>query len=111
MLEPEQSLSVQERSPSDVRTLQLRPVLTTLGAVPLHGPRGHHYHQHPQLPDHLPGVYKGPGQRSLHGNEGFSLLISVHKVGIDVVGLPVIIVPVQNHPGVVVAQHVRVTVL
>ena len=39
------------------------------------------------------------------------MLVAVHEVGIDVVRLRVVIVPSQPHSGVVVAQHISVTVL
>ena len=74
-------------------TFQLWPVLATLGAVPLNGPGGHHYHHDPQLPHHLPSVGECPGQRTLHRDECVLLLVTVHIVGIDVVRLLVVIIP------------------
>ena len=77
-------------------TLQLWPVLATLGAVSLYGPGGHHYHHHPQLPQHLPGIGECSGQRTLHGYECVLLLVAVHIVGIDVITILIIVVSLKG---------------
>ena len=47
----------------------------------------------------------------LHGYEGIPLLVAVDIVGVDVVRLHVIVVPPEDHPRVVITQHVCITVL
>ena len=92
-------------------TLQLWPVLTTLGSVSLHCPGGHHYHLHPPLPHHLPRVLEGPGQRSLHRDERVLLFVSINIVSIDIVCLKIIVISLQYHSGVVITQHICVAIL
>ena len=47
----------------------------------------------------------------LHGYKGIPLLVAVDIVGVDVVRLHVVVVPPEDHPRVVVTQHVCIPVL
>lgn len=63
----------------------LGPIHVALAPATLHQIGYHHNDRHTLFPDHAPEAIEGIGQRSLGANERMRLLITIDKVGIDVV--------------------------
>lgn len=92
--------------------LAKRPILAALGPTALQASRRHHDHDALLLPNHPPKITIRLGKRALSGDESVLLFVSVHVVRVDVVRAGIVrFIDGQDHSTMVIAQHIRVTVL
>lgn len=64
-----------------------------------------------QLPDHPPKVSERVGEGSLSGHIPVRILIAVHVIGVNVVGVGIIVHHLEDNPGVIVGQEIAIPIL
>jgi len=94
-----------------VRRLVGRPVLFAFDLATLKHLGGHNDDQHLLFPDHAPEVGARVRQRALRGNERVLLFVTIDEIGMYVIGHRILVRLSQQHPGVIVAKHIRIPVL
>lgn len=88
-----------------------RPVLVALYPRPLLQLRHHHDRARPQLPTHPPEIPERFLEGALGGHVRVLLPISVAVIGVYVIRTRHTVDSLENHPRMVVRDHVRVTIL